>query len=399
MIGFLFTCIGMAAALASLPGTLELLLLTLGAALPVRGRGKGRRTGTFRLAIVIPAHNESQAVRIPVGSIQRADKAGIQVETVLVADNCSDDTADHARSAGARVLVRFNDQLRGKGYALDHAFKILQPEGYDGFLVIDADSEIGSNTLTEIVTYLQGGADAVQCRYLVRNPSESVRTRLMNVALMAFNVLRPRGRDRWGLSAGINGNGFALSADTLDKVPYGAASIVEDLEYHLDLVRAGRKVRFANAAAVYGDMPVSGKGVKTQRTRWEGGRFRMLAERGPSLAAEVLHGQVSFLEPLGDLLLLPLAFHVSLLMVSLVADGPSRLIGLFGAAVVALHLLVAIAVGGGGLSDLAALAAAPFYVVWKLLMLPAVLRSSRGKTTWARTERSSEERSSEDKPQ
>ena len=394
MTGFLIACIGVVAALAavaSLPGTLELLFLTVGAALPVRRRSNPPVGGVFRLAIVIPAHNESQQVRIPVASIAKAEKVGIRVETVVVADNCSDDTAAHAESAGARVLVRFNEKLRGKGYALDHAFQILQPEGYDGYLVIDADSEIGANTLTELVAFLRGGADAVQCRYLVRNPAESVRTRLMNVALMAFNVLRPRGRDRWGLSAGINGNGYALSADTLKSVPYGAASIVEDLEYHLDLVRAGRRVQFANAAAVYGDMPVSGKGVKTQRTRWEGGRFRMLSERGPSLALEVLGGRFRLAEPLGDLLLLPLAFHVSLLMLSLMAGGMARLAGLAGVSVVALHLVVAIFVGGGGLRDLAALATAPLYVVWKLLMLPAVLRSSRGKTTWVRTERASEE--------
>ncbi len=394
MTGFLIACIGVVAALAavaSLPGTFELLFLTVGAALPVRRRSNPPVGGIFRLAIVIPAHNESQQVRIPVGSIAKAEKVGIRVETVVVADNCSDDTAAHAESAGARVLVRFNEKLRGKGYALDHAFQILQPEGYDGYLVIDADSEIGANTLTELVSFLRTGADAVQCRYLVRNPAESVRTRLMNVALMAFNVLRPRGRDRWGLSAGINGNGFALSADTLKSVPYGAASIVEDLEYHLDLVRAGRRVQFANAAAVYGDMPVSGKGVKTQRTRWEGGRFRMLSERGPSLALEVMGGRFRLLEPLGDLLLLPLAFHVSLLMLSLIAGGPAQWVGAAGIFVVALHLVVAIFVGGGGLPDLAALATAPLYVVWKLLMLPAVLRSSRGKTTWVRTERASEE--------
>jgi len=394
MIGYGLAVVGTLCALASLPGTLELLLLTLGAAFPVRRRGKTAAlpSTTFRLAVVIPAHNEAEQIGIPVASLARAEHAGIEVVTVVVADNCTDRTADEAAKAGARVLTRFNDEMRGKGYALDFAFQTLQPEGYDGYLVIDADSEVARNTLTEVVAMLRDGADAVQCRYMVRNPGQSVRTRLMNVALMAFNVLRPRGRDRWGLSAGINGNGFALSAETLRRVSYGAASLVEDLEYHLDLVRVGRKVRFADAAAVYGEMPVSGKGVKTQRTRWEGGRFRMLSERAPSLAIEVLRGKISLLEPLADLLLLPLAFHVTLLLIALIpSDGPSRFLGLAGLAVLAIHLPMAIYVGGGGMREAGALATAPFYVLWKLLMLPAVLRSSRGKAIWVRTERSHEE--------
>jgi hypothetical protein len=77
----------------------------------------------------------------------------------------------------------------------------------------------------------------VQVRYTTLNADASLRTRLMNVALMAFNALRPRGRERIGLSAGILGNGFALAAETLRPGPYTADSVVEDLEYHLLLVR------------------------------------------------------------------------------------------------------------------------------------------------------------------
>ena len=73
--------------------------------------------------------------------------------------------------------------------------------------------------------WLGSGADAVQCRYGVLNAGDSLRTRLMNVALLAFNVLRPRGRDRLGFSAGILGNGFALRAETLATVPYVARSV------------------------------------------------------------------------------------------------------------------------------------------------------------------------------
>ena len=122
----------------------------------------------------------------------------------------------------------------------------------------------------------------------VLNPDDSIRTRLMNIALMAFHVLRPRGRERWNLSVGLFGNGFGLTRNSLQKVPFTNTSIVEDLEYHLRFVRSGRKVRFVDGTAVWGQMPDRGRGVKAQRTRWEGGRFRMMMEHMPSLTREVL---------------------------------------------------------------------------------------------------------------
>jgi len=164
--------------------------------------------------------------------------------------------------------------------------------------------------------------------------------------------------------------------------------VVEDLEYHLSLIRAGYRVRFAEGTRVLGEMPISGPGVRTQRARWEGGRLRMLVEAAPLLVREVCRGQGRLLEPLLDLLLLPLAFHVLLLCLILALPVPwMRLYGLAGLLVVAAHVLVAIAVGGRP-RDLAVLALAPFYVLWKIFQLPLLLRTARRNARWIRTRRS-----------
>lgn len=386
--------IGAMAAILTLPGSIELSMLTIAGMLRPR-RTQMEPAGELTIGIVVPAHNESENIARAVRSLLKADRGNhgkIRLTVVVVADNCSDNTAEVAAQAGARVLVRFNDRERGKGYALDYAFRDLIREAFDAFIVVDADSEVSANFLTAIGDAFREGADAAQCRYMVRNSGDSVRTRLMNVALFGFNVLRPRGRDRLGLSAGIYGNGFALSADTLRAVPYTAASVVEDLEYHLALVRAGRRVQFVDAAAVYGDMPVAGAGVKTQRARWEGGRFRMMAEKIPALTGEILRGRLRLAEPALDLLLLPLAFHVSLLLLALLAPTPLREIALAGLGAVALHLFAAILVGGGTVKDIAALAAAPLYIVWKILLIPKLVATSRSGAAWVRTERAKEEK-------
>jgi hypothetical protein len=138
-------------------------------------------------------------------------------------------------------------------------------------------------------------------------------------------------------------------------------------------------------------MPVRGKGVETQRSRWEGGRLRMLFEKSPGLIRSVMAGQFTMLEPLLELLLLPLAFHVALLIVAISAPLPVvRYIGLGGAAVVLLHLVAAIIIGGGSWRDVGTLAAAPFYVLWKLMLIPSLLRNARSNNDWVRTNRNAE---------
>jgi cellulose synthase/poly-beta-1,6-N-acetylglucosamine synthase-like glycosyltransferase len=348
-----------------------------------------------RLALVVPAHNEQLHVARCVRSLLASIPSGIEAAVIVIADNCDDLTVSAAAMAGARVMERRNLAERGKGYALDFAFRALEAEHWDAFAVVDADSVVASNVaasnfVAEFSAALQTGADAVQCRYLATNAQDSMRNRLKSVGLAAFNVLRPRGRDRLGLSAGIYGNGFALSADTLRAVPYRATSIVEDLEYHYALLRAGRKVRFVDATAVYADIPSGATAVKTQRARWEGGRFRMLAEKAPGLVRDIAGGNLALVEPLLDLLLLPLAFHVALLLLAAAAPAwPVRAIALTGLGVVALHLMAAIHVTGGGPRELAALLGAPFYIVWKILMIPRLWSASRSRAAWVRTERPS----------
>jgi cellulose synthase/poly-beta-1,6-N-acetylglucosamine synthase-like glycosyltransferase len=259
---------------------------------------------------------------------------------------------------------------------------------FDLFIVVDADTTVSPNLVRAFADACVQGAEAIQGRYKVRNTGDSVRTRWMNVALMAFNVLRPRGRWRMGVSAGILGNGFALTKGTLQRVPYEATSVVEDLEYHLRLVRSEIKVHFVDSVTVYGEMPVTGQGVITQRSRWEGGRFLMIAKSAPALLGELLRGRLRSLEPLLELLLLPLAFHVTLLMLALVTPlGSVRIYAGCSIAMVLFHLLAAIAMAGGGWPDVRALLSAPFYVLWKLKVIPHLLGNARKSTAWVRTAR------------
>ena len=299
----------------TLPLILELLVLTIAALwpkVPVETERAGSNVDL--LTVLIPAHNEETLIGRAIQSVlQSADSAATKV--LVVAHNCTDATAAKAKAAGASVLLLDDSTRSGKGYALSEGFRAALAGDSQAVLVMDADSLMDANLIAHVRRQLQAGARALQCRYEVNNSHDSARTKLMSLAFFGMNVIRPRGRARLGFSAGILGNGFVIHRDVLTLVPYGSHSIVEDVEYHLALLRAGIRVRFIDTAGVRGEMPATGKSSRAQRARWEGGRIHIMQRWAPKLLVNLLRGRVSLVEPLFDLLALPMASEVILLLI------------------------------------------------------------------------------------
>ncbi|MGA2672914.1 MAG: glycosyltransferase [Terracidiphilus sp.] len=375
--------------LATLPLLAELLVLT-GAALFPAARGKAQDTGAeaFPLTVLVPAHNEEALIGRCIRSVLTSADSGMQL--LVVAHNCADATAAEAESAGARVLLLNDPGQVGKGCALRFGFAAALAGPSQAVLVVDADSVVCAGLIAAVRQRFLSGAQALQCRYEVNNPHENQRTKLMTLAFQAFNVIRPRGRERLGLSVGILGNGFALHRETLARIPYRADSVVEDLEYHLTLVRAGIRVEFVDTAAVRGEMPLSDRGARTQRARWEGGRQRMMRRWAPRLMADLLLGRVRSVEPLLDLLALPIATGAFLLLVAVCFPFAwLRLYALGGFLVLILHVTVAATCGSDFWGTMRTLATTPAYIFWKLWLFPEIWRTSRANSAWMRTERDS----------
>lgn len=387
----LISTLGMTGMAATLPGTIELAVLTAGSLLPARPRESTYET-CGAIAVVVPAHDEEAGIATCVQSLLACERPTGGARVVVVADNCSDETAARARDAGAEVLERHDPERRGKGYALELAFAhVLSDASVEAVLVVDADTRVEPNFLVAAARAFSAGADGVQCRYLIGNPDEVPGGRILNLAFRAFNVARPRARERLGLSVGILGNGFGLHRQVLEALPYTARSVVEDLEYHLMLVRAGYRIAFLDETSVTADLPVSAEGQRTQRRRWEGGRFRMVREQAPALLGEVLQGRVRLAEPLGELLLLPLGTHVGVLGFLLVLPFPPTQLYAAGAlSVVAAHVGATLLTTGADRRDLIALLGVPGYVARKLRSLPDMLRASKRAEQWVRTSRERE---------
>ena len=360
--------IGYLLAAVTLPGTLELFLVTLGALLPSK-KPSEEVYAPGVIAVVIPAYDEEDHIVETINSLKACNDPFEETEVIVVADNCSDQTAFIAENQGVRVITRQDSDRRGKGYALNDAFEILLQENYEFFVVIDADTIVEPNLIVEVRKGFAHKNDALQAVYTVFNNNGSYRTRVMRLALSAFNVVRPKGRQRWRLSVGLMGNGFALRRSTLEKVPYRVYSIVEDLEYHLLLVKAQLRVGFLENTSVRSVVPSKSNAAAIQRVRWEGGRLRIMRELTMNLFKGILSGNFRLIEPLMELLLFPLSLHVLLLSMGLFTSSTAlKVYFMIAWSVVGMHLSVAIALMKEKTSRIIfTILMLPFYVFWRMI--------------------------------
>ncbi len=341
------------------------------------------------LAILVPAHNEEQLLGMCLRSLADA-AAGRRAEVVVIADNCSDRTAEIAREAGVTVLERQSETERGKNFALDFAVKLLAMRDVPpaGVAVVDADTLVSTNFVQEIRAALAKGAEAVQVHY--RAPfSEMPIGRLRRLALGLVHWSRPLGAGRMGIGTTLKGNGMGFTwAAAKDGI--GGHGITEDAAFTLSLARRGITVRFVPGAWVEGFMATDYDAARTQDDRWERGRLGLMREAWSTAVSRFAAGDVSTAMAAVEAGSLPLTLALAAGTVA----GVVILVG--GGSVVVAALPVGAIVAGASVGlvasrpsreDVSALVHAPRFVAYKLGVL-AGIAMSRGKSpAWVRTAR------------
>ncbi len=238
-----------------------------------------------RLVVLVPAHNETDYVERCVRSLQVQDYPSDRYDVVVIADNCTDETADLALAAGAKVMERDDPAAAGKGRALRWAMDLLLVErpDVDGFVVVDADSVAEPHLLGGLAARLAAGAEAVQGEYLALTDDNGARSELRAASMLLFHRVRFGGRAALGLPCHLVGNGMAFSRGLLEAHPWDAFTSAEDLEWSADLRLDGIRPVFAGDARLWAPIAKGGDAARTQRVRWEGGRMHVIRTRVPRM--------------------------------------------------------------------------------------------------------------------
>lgn len=346
------------------------------------------------IAILIPAHDEEAMIALAIQSCRALDYPAERFATIVVADNCDDATAPAARRAGALVFERRSAGERAKGYALRWLLERLEAEGrcFDGYLIVDADSQLSPNVLREMAAALAGGALVAQAQYRVLNGDDAWTAGLRAVAIALFNHLRPLGRTCFGWSAGLKGNGMCFSRAVFERFGWGSYSLAEDAEYHIQLISAGIRVAYVPAALVSAEMPVSLGQARTQQARWERGRIELArAWVGPLVRGFLRTGDLARLDVAMEIVLPPLSLVVAAVagctaLAALLRWAPGLWLALGLCVALSLHVLIGAALARLSARAYLALLRAPLFIAWKCWVYGAALLGRRS-GPWVRTER------------
>lgn len=363
----------------------------------------------FSLAVLIPAHNEEGSIAAVVTTAQQ--QLGDTDRLIVVADNCTDSTAEIARSCGAETIERWDLERRGKGYAIDFGVQHLGASPPDIVVMLDADCHIDGQGIPHIAQLAYKTGRPIQAAYLLEPPTPdsatqecetgtqvSPKTAISAFAFRVKNYVRPFGLNRLGLPCLLNGTGMAIPWAGLVQVNVASSNLVEDMKLGIDLALAGYVPKFCGDVRVTGTLPDRQDDAKTQRRRWEHGHLiTMLTDVPRLLVAAIQQGRVDLLALALEVSVPPLSLLV-LLWAALTAiaagwwlamgiSGPLLLLGGIGGclmvAVLGSWMLV-----GRQLVSFTMLLSVPFYILWKIpLYIGFVGKRER---RWVRTKRAAE---------
>lgn len=348
-------------------------------------------------AILIPAHNEIELLGDLLESLANLEYPKDHYSVFVVADNCTDTTAELARATGlVQVYERFDQTKRGKGFALNWLLQQLEQDQlyFDAYVIIDADSVVESTFLSAMNAEFGQGARALQARYTVLNATESPSTALRWIALSLMNYVRPLGRNGLGMSSTLTGNGMCFSRALLELHPWQAFSLTEDYQYYLYLVQHGERVHFVPDAIVRSQMPTTFAQMRTQDIRWEayGNGQPVWKLAAKLLTAGIVRRDLMRLEAAAELLTPPLSFLASGCMLTLIASValwyvPAMCISSVIITGLICYIGTAFATLQPPRSVYFALLHAPVFMVWKLWVNLALKRNKRYTGEWVRTSR------------
>lgn len=242
-----------------------------------------------RFMAIIPAHNEEAVVANLVESLKNQNYPKNLYDIYVIADNCTDKTAQVAKEAGAIVYERFDENKKTKGYALQWflAQKIEEDAPYDAFCVFDADNIADKNFLKAMNKKLCQGENVVQGYRDIKNPTDNWITAGYAIFYWTMNRFYHLARYNLGLSPLLNGTGFMVRFDVIKPTGWDTKTLTEDIEFSLKNIIEGRKLGWATDAVVYDEQPTGFKQSWSQRSRWTVGHIQCMKEYTGMLVAAV----------------------------------------------------------------------------------------------------------------
>ncbi|RJE91446.1 glycosyltransferase [Paenibacillus sp. 1011MAR3C5] len=243
----------------------------------MKNKSRKRHAPSKSFAVLVAAHNEEKVVGALIENLKKLDYPEELFDIFVICDNCTDGTADIARSMGVHACERTNYHLRGKGYAIEWMLKELwaMPRQYDAVVMFDADNLVNRDFLQLMNDDLCEGHQVIQGYLDTKNPGDSWITAAYAITYWYCNRLWQLSRTNLKMSNFLGGTGMCFESKLLKEMGWGATSLVEDLEFSMRCVKRNIYPVLNYDAKVYDEKPVSFRASARQRLRWMQGHFNV----------------------------------------------------------------------------------------------------------------------------
>lgn len=245
-----------------------------------------------KYAVLIAGRNEEKVIGTLLDSINKQKYPADLIDTYVVADNCTDKTAEVARAHGATVYERFNKEIIGKGFALDelikHIWSTVGQGVYDGYIIFDADNLLDENYVAELNKTVASGYRIVTSYRNSKNYGDNWISAGCGMWFLRDYVQLSRARMMLDISSTVSGTGFYIAESiVIEDGGFISETMSEDTELSARWMRRGEPIGFCEYAEFYDEQPTKFSVFFHQRTRWSKGYVQNIVKHGPGLVRSV----------------------------------------------------------------------------------------------------------------
>lgn len=232
-----------------------------------------------RFGIIIPARNEEKVIKNVITTLQNQNYPKENYDIFIVADNCTDNTAQIARELGCIVIERTepNKKFHKVGYVLKHAFEYIleNHNNYDAFIRFDADSIVDKNYISKMNDALQSGVKIARGYNNTSNFNQGIIPAISGLWYLRDARFNCTPKSALGISQVLLGPGMMFSAEIINRDGgWKEVGISEDIDFAIANLLKGVKTHFVKEAVVYDEQPTTLRDIFKRNMRMGKGLFK-----------------------------------------------------------------------------------------------------------------------------